>query len=54
MHKTYFFPYILSFFIYFNTKEVMIGKKNESNFKKVGSISCGFNTMGTEYYMFKG
>ena len=50
--KLIFVSYILSFFIWFNTLKVMTGKKNvpgdhKSNFKKVGSIPCGFNTMGT-------
>ena len=43
MHKTYFFPYILYFVIYFNTLKVITGTKpapsdHESKFKKVGSI----------------
>ena len=43
---------ILSFFIYFNKLWVIIGIKtapsdHESNFKKVASIPCGFNTMET-------
>ena len=49
----YFFSWILFFFIWFNTFEVIIGIKpvpgdHESNFKKVGSIPCGFNTKGTD------
>ena len=52
MHKT-FIPYILSFYIEFNTLEVVIGIKpapgdHKSNFKKVGSIPCGFNSNGTD------
>ena len=52
IHKT-FFSYILFFLIQFNTLEVIIGIKpasgnHESFSKKVGSIPCGFNTMGTE------
>ena len=49
-YKTVFFSYILSFFIYFNTLQVIIGIKpapgdHESNFKNVGSILFGFNTL---------
>ena len=41
MHKEY-------VFINFNTLEVMIRiKHTPSNFKKVGSIPCGLNTIGT-------
>ena len=52
-HKTDFF-FLNSFFFYLsNTMEVIIGIKpapgdHKSNFKKVGSIPFGFNTMGTE------
>ena len=50
--KLILFSYILSFFFLFDTFEIIIGIKpapgdNKSNFKKVGSIPCGFNTMGT-------
>ena len=50
MHKTDFFPKL--FFPLSNLLEVIIGIKpapgdHESNFKKVGSIPFGFNTMGT-------
>ena len=47
------FSLILSVFIYFDTLEVIIGIKpasgnHESNIKRVVSILCGFNTMGTD------
>ena len=49
MHKTKFFSYILSSFIYFNRLEFIIGTPSDhkSKFYKVDSILCGVITMGT-------
>ena len=52
MQKTIIFPYALSFFTYFNTLGIRPAPGNhESNFRKVGSIPCGFKTMENIEYI---